>query len=69
MNEIQSTPAQAIEVVQEIETTGEIGQLSYRQLIWRRFRKNRMGVIAGGTLAHLLHACHRCRLLRSLSLQ
>ena len=26
------------------------GQLSYRQLIWRRFRKNRMGVIAGALL-------------------
>ena len=47
MNEIQSTPDQTIEAVHEIETTVEIGQLSYRQLIWRRFRKNRMGVIAG----------------------
>ncbi len=28
----------------------EIGQLSYRQLIWRRFRKNRMGLIASGLL-------------------
>ena len=47
MNDMQSNPAQAIETAQEIETAGEIGQLSYRQLIWRRFRKNRMGVIAG----------------------
>ena len=53
MNEIQSTPAQTIETVEEIETAGEIGQLSYRQLIWRRFRKNRMGVIAGILLLFL----------------
>ena len=44
----------AIEIAEEIEggsdpqTDG--GQLSYRQLIWRRFRKNRMGVIAGAIL-------------------
>ena len=36
-----------IETAEEVEGTAEIGQLSYRQLIWRRFRKNRMGLIAG----------------------
>ena len=50
MNKIQNTPNQAIETVEEIEAAGEIGQLSYRQLIWRRFRKNRMGIIAGAIL-------------------
>lgn len=28
----------------------EAGVLSYRQLIWRRFRKNRMGMVAGAVL-------------------
>ncbi|MBT5712542.1 hypothetical protein HOI71_15955, partial [Candidatus Poribacteria bacterium] len=28
----------------------EVGSLSYRQLIWRRFRRNRMGLIAGALL-------------------
>jgi peptide/nickel transport system permease protein len=30
--------------------TAELGSLSYRQLIWRRFRRNRMGIIAGALL-------------------
>ena len=38
---------QVIETAEEVKDAAEIGQLSYRQLIWRRFRKNRMGVIAG----------------------
>ena len=50
MNEIQSIPDQDIAVTEEIADAGEVGQLSYRQLIWRRFRKNRMGVIAGALL-------------------
>ena len=50
MNEIQSTPDQTIETAEAMEVAGEIGQLSYRQLIWRRFRKNRMGIIAGAIL-------------------
>ena len=50
MNEIQSIHDQAIEAMEEVKDAGEIGQLSYRQLIWRRFRKNRMGVIAGALL-------------------
>ena len=50
MNEIQSIHDQEIEVMEEIEDAGKIGQLSYRQLIWRRFRRNRMGVIAGALL-------------------
>ena len=40
-----------IETTEAIEGAGDSwtdgGQLSYRQLIWRRFRKNRMGIIAG----------------------
>lgn len=28
----------------------ELGQLSYRQLIWRRFRKSRLGLVAGAIL-------------------
>ena len=36
-----------IETGEEVKDAAEVGQLSYRQLIWRRFRKNRMGVIAG----------------------
>ena len=51
MNEIQTTANQEIKDTPEIEPTGDLhtdgGQLSYRQLIWRRFRKNRMGIIAG----------------------
>ena len=31
----------------------DAGHLSYRTLIWRRFRKNRMGLIAGGILIGL----------------
>ena len=57
MNEIQGASAQLIGTVEEIETAGDFyiegGQLSYRQLIWRRFRKNRMGVIAGILLLFL----------------
>ena len=35
---------------QESRSTGqmiELGQLSYRQLIWRRFRKSKLGIVAG----------------------
>ena len=31
----------------DVDPLAKLGQLSYRQLIWRRFRKNRMGLIAG----------------------
>ncbi len=37
--------------ISEIDDSSlEIGQLSYRQLIWRRFRKSAMGLIASGIL-------------------
>lgn len=35
---------------EDVESSSALGHLSYRQLIWRRFRKNRMGLIAGGVL-------------------
>ena len=35
---------------EDAESLSAVGHLSYRQLIWRRFRKNRMGLIAGGVL-------------------
>lgn len=47
MNEIPSIDDQVNQTAEEVKEASEIGQLSYRQLIWRRFRKNRMGVIAG----------------------
>lgn len=35
---------------EDVESSSALGHLSYRQLIWRRFRKNQMGLIAGGVL-------------------
>lgn len=35
----------------DIDTAAELGQLSYRQLIWRRFRKSKLGLVAGMILA------------------
>ncbi len=32
------------------EKMAELGQLSYRQLIWRRFRKSKLGLISGAIL-------------------
>jgi len=43
-------PSEQVASMNQVEPSLEIGQLSYRQLIWRRFCKNRMGVIAGGVL-------------------
>jgi len=34
-----------------VDPMSALGQLSYRQLIWRRFRKSKMGVIAGCVVA------------------
>lgn len=34
-------------VYDEATPMADLGQLSYRQLIWRRFRKSKMGLIAG----------------------
>ena len=57
-----------IETAEEVKDAGEVGQLSYRQLIWRRFRKNRMGVIAGVLLLVFYILRHRRGLLRTLPL-
>ena len=38
------------DTVEDVKSSSALGHLSYRQLIWRRFRKNRMGLIAGGVL-------------------
>ena len=34
----------------ELESEVDLGALSYRQLIWRRFRRNRMGLISAAVL-------------------
>lgn len=34
----------------EADLMAELGQLSYRQLIWRRFKKSKLGLISGATL-------------------
>ncbi len=36
--------------VEDIDLMSELGQLSYRQLIWRRFRKSKPGLVAGAIL-------------------
>ncbi len=41
---------EAGEIAEEFDSMTDLGQLSYRQLIWRRFRKSRMGLIAGAIL-------------------
>ncbi len=46
MNHADPLALQAHEVL-----SGDPGELSYRQLIWRRFRKSRMGLVSGLILA------------------
>jgi peptide/nickel transport system permease protein len=47
------TPRPTIAAPPHIEDPVEdpLGQLSYRQLVWRRFRRNRMGLAGGAVLA------------------
>ena len=51
MSNFMKSTIETAEEIKGADTPGiDGGQLSYRQLIWRRFRKNRMGVIAGALL-------------------
>jgi peptide/nickel transport system permease protein len=40
-----------VEAELEAQDVDPLGQLSYRQLVWRRFRRNRLGLVGGAILA------------------